>query len=171
MGVEFPQTDSSRDAPCVLPTFHVANGPIQKLSCQWTETTKTLGCLPTESASIQDRLRERQPHAMGRFVEFPCVSIKALDSDVIRTGKATQVNISVAAVWSIGAKECIAEAEKANLRLWTEAPPVPIHVSSRRLRPWNRTRAQHRMWSYSRSTTPSIFFDVPINGPDPVAFP
>ena len=68
----------------------------------------------TKFASVQDRLKEWQPHIMERLVKFACLSLKALDYDGIRIDKATQVTVDAMATWATGVRQCASEMGKNN---------------------------------------------------------
>jgi len=65
-------------------------------------------------ASVQDRLREWQPHVMERLIKFSCLAIKALDFDAIRIDKATQVTVDGMAAWATGVRKCASSLGKNN---------------------------------------------------------
>ena len=68
----------------------------------------------TKFASVQDRLKEWQPHIMERLIKFACLSLKALDYDGIRIDKATQVTVDAMATWATGVRQCASEMGKNN---------------------------------------------------------
>jgi alpha-1,3-glucan synthase len=65
-------------------------------------------------ASVQDRLREWQPHVMDRLIKFSCLAIKALDFDAIRVDKSTQVTVDALAIWATGIRQCASALGKNN---------------------------------------------------------
>lgn len=65
-------------------------------------------------ASVQDRLREWQPHVMEKLIRFSCLTIKALDFDGIRVDKATQVTLDATSIWAAAVRKCAAELGKDN---------------------------------------------------------
>ena len=68
----------------------------------------------TKFASVQDRLREWQPHVMEKLIKFACIALKALDFDGIRVDKAVQVTVEAMAIWATGVRRCAAEMGKDN---------------------------------------------------------
>lgn len=68
----------------------------------------------TKFASVQDRLKEWQPHVMDRLIHFACLSLKALDFDAIRIDKATQVTVDPLAYWASGVRKCAQQMGKSN---------------------------------------------------------
>ena len=68
----------------------------------------------TKFASVQDRLKEWQPHVLERLVKFACLALKALDFDGIRIDKATQVTVDPLAAWATGVRQCAAQLGKNN---------------------------------------------------------
>ena len=65
-------------------------------------------------ASVQDRLREWQPHVMERLQNFVCMAITALDFDAIRIDKATQVTVRALSEWTSFARQCAFDLGKEN---------------------------------------------------------
>ena len=65
-------------------------------------------------ASVQDRLREWQPHVMDRIIRFSCMTLKALDFDAIRVDKATQVTLDATSIWAAAVRKCATELGKTN---------------------------------------------------------
>lgn len=68
----------------------------------------------TKFASVQDRLREWNPHVMDKLTVFSCMAIKALDLDAIRIDKATQVTVDALAEWSSRTRQCASDLGKKN---------------------------------------------------------
>ena len=68
----------------------------------------------TKFASVQDRLKEWQPHIMERLIKLACLALKALDFDGIRVDKATQVTVDAMATWATGVRKCAAQMGKNN---------------------------------------------------------
>ena len=68
----------------------------------------------TKFDSVQDRLKEWQPHVMERLIKFACLALKALDFDGIRIDKATQVTVDAMATWTTGVRMCAAQMGKNN---------------------------------------------------------
>jgi len=68
----------------------------------------------TKFASVQDRLRERQPAVMDRLFKFSCTALKALGFDTIRIDKATRVTVETMAMWVAGVRKCATKVGKIN---------------------------------------------------------
>ena len=66
-------------------------------------------------ASVQERLREWQPHIMESLIKFSRIALKALDFGAVRIDKAlTQVTADSMAAWSTRVRKCASELGKNN---------------------------------------------------------
>ncbi|KAK7462698.1 hypothetical protein VKT23_007286 [Stygiomarasmius scandens] len=119
---------NERNASCKMPSFWLDSGdPI---------TIETNGCMASDFdqygdmeafgfhpdwqrqlskfSSVQDRLREWQPHVMAKLTTFSCMLITALDIDAIRIDKALQVTVDALAQWTSSTRLCASKLGKKN---------------------------------------------------------
>lgn len=113
---------------CEMPQFWLDDGsqvePPHK-GCYASEfdqygDTEAFGVFPdwqrqlSKFASVQDRLREWEPHVNAKLQRLSCIAIEALDLDGVRIDKATQVTVQALAEWSEHIRECAKALGKDN---------------------------------------------------------
>ncbi|KAL1689446.1 glycoside hydrolase family 13 and glycosyltransferase family 5 protein [Schizophyllum commune] len=118
------------NSSCVLPRFWGDDGERDQVEnpangCKASEfdqygDLEAFGVHPeykrqlTKFSSVQDRLREWQPHVLAKLKVFACMVVTRLDIDAIRIDKSTQVSVDALAEWSASLRKCANDLGKDN---------------------------------------------------------
>ena len=118
------------NSSCVLPRFWGDDGERDQVEnpangCKASEfdqygDLEAFGVHPeykrqlTKFSSVQDRLREWQPHVLAKLKVFACMVVTRLDIDAIRIDKSTQVSADALAEWSASLRKCANDLGKDN---------------------------------------------------------
>ena len=114
-------------------------------------------------ASMQDRLREWQPHVMDRLIHFSCLALKVLDFDAIHIDKATGYCQRYGNMVCRGSEMCFRGGKEQVLHRWRgywwKHPWFTLSVSPRKAHSRCRSYAQPALFS-GRGRTPNGDFRV-----------